>query len=131
MTKHNRSAAALLLLLGAGLLAGCSSQKAASEQNALAVPAGTTTNSAGTQPAPPEMGKAQGLFTSNGSKLAADYQRQCAGEKTPPENCEILRSLLVAEVVTDLELTERSKDQRGVQEALVALDLPDEPEIFI
>jgi hypothetical protein len=62
-------------------------------------------------------------------ELAADYEKQCAAETTPSEDCEILRSLLVVEVTTELRETEKSRDQRGTQEALAALDLVDEPEI--
>jgi hypothetical protein len=71
------------------------------------------------------------LNLAGASELAADYERQCGSEETPSEACEILRGLMVAEVTTALELTERSEDQRGTEEALTALDLTDEPEIVV
>jgi hypothetical protein len=71
------------------------------------------------------------LDVAGASELAGDYERQCANEETPSEECEILRSLLVAEMATALELIERSGDQRGTGEALAALDLTDEPDIVV
>jgi hypothetical protein len=71
------------------------------------------------------------LNLAGANELAADYERQCGGEETPSENCEILRSLMVAEVTTALELMERSGDQRGTEEALAALDITDEPEVVV
>ena len=43
----------------------------------------------------------------------------------------ILRNLLVVEVTSALEQIERSRDNRGTVEALVALDLRDDPEILV
>src|SRR5689334_2800684 len=62
------------------------------------------------------------LPASDSSKLIADYTRLCAAETTPSQQCEILRSLVVAEVSTALEIMQHSKDQRNVETALAALD---------
>jgi hypothetical protein len=120
----------LVALLAASAIVGCSSQEPAA---AAAAPAASAQTLPGPQtqtpPAPQSWEEALGVTGAN--ELAADYERQCASEETPSEDCEILRSLLVAEVVTALELTERSGDQRGTEEALAALDLADEPDIVI
>lgn len=74
---------------------------------------------------------AESLGRDDALKLATDYQKLCAGQATSSTRCEILRSLLVANVSTTLELIERSRDQRGVEQAMAALAFPDEPDIFI
>jgi len=116
---------AVLLLLAAGPLSSCSGTKTEAPTNAPRMPA------AGTQPAPIGQGQGEALGTSDGIELAADYQRQCGAEEKPSRDCEILRSLVVAEVTTALQEIERSRDQRGATEALAALDVSDEPEIVI
>lgn len=60
------------------------------------------------------------------------YDAQCpAGEEEPSLECEWLRGLVVADVVEALGTILDSRDQRGVEEALAALDLDDEPEVLI
>jgi len=60
------------------------------------------------------------------------YDEQCpADEDEPSLECEWLRGLVVADVVDALEAIEQSRDQRGVEEALAALDLDDEPEVLV
>jgi hypothetical protein len=116
---------AVVMLLVAGPLIGCSSQEPASSTPGTPLPA----VGAQTPPAPKSWAEALDLL--GGTELAADYERQCGSEEQPSEDCEILRSVLVAEVATALELAERSGDQRGTEEALAALDLADEPEIVV
>jgi hypothetical protein len=74
---------------------------------------------------------AESLGRDDAMKQAAGYHKLCAGEAAPSTRCEILRSLVVANVSTTLELIERSRDQRGVEQAMAALAFPDEPDIFI
>jgi hypothetical protein len=60
------------------------------------------------------------------------YDEQCpADEDEPSLECEWLRGLVVADVVDALEDISESRDRRGVEEALAALDVEDEPEIQI
>ena len=63
--------------------------------------------------------------------LISEYDEQCPEEEDPSLECEWLRGLVVADVVQALEEIEDSRDQRGVEEALAALDLEDEPEILV
>lgn len=60
-----------------------------------------------------------------------EYDAQCPPVEEPSLECEWLRSLVVAEVVGALEAIERSRDQRGVELALKALGVLDEPEVLI
>lgn len=59
------------------------------------------------------------------------YQEQCQAEEEPSLECEWLRGLVVAEVVESLEAIQDSRDQRGVEEAVAALDIDDEPEVLV
>ena len=124
MTQCPWSRAVLLLLLAAGPLSGCSGSQPPSETAAQQTAPGATASQeqAGS-------GAKEELGSGDAVELAADYERQCGAETKPSEDCEILRSLLVVEVTTALQETERSRDQRGTQEALAALDLFAEPEI--
>jgi len=63
--------------------------------------------------------------------LADAYEEACDDED--PENfaCGVFRSLVVVELVMALEELERSRDQRGADAALEALDITDEPEVLI
>jgi len=124
MTQCPSFRAVLLLLLAAGLLSSCSGSQAPSETAAQQTTSAAPAPQAQSGPAAKEE-----LGTGDAVELAADYEKQCAAETTPSEDCEILRSLLVVEVTTELRETEKSRDQRGTQEALAALDLVDEPEI--
>jgi len=63
--------------------------------------------------------------------LAIAYEKKCPKKKDASLECEILRSLVIAEVVFALEEIEQARDQRGAEEALLALDLADEPEVHI
>jgi len=117
--------AALSLLVIA--LAGCSSSQPASETTAQQTDAAAAaTAPAQTGPAPTEP-----LGTSDAVDLATDYQKQCASEATPSEDCEILRNLLVVEVSEALKEIEKSRDKRGTEDALAALELLDEPAILV
>jgi len=119
MTQHHAFCATLVLLLATGLVSGCSRDTSASAVNARA------------QSAPGGQQQGELLGTGDAIELAADYERQCSREEKPSRDCEILRGLLVVEVAIALEEIERSRDQRGTEEALAALDLADEPEIVI
>jgi len=77
-------------------------------------------------PASPPTGKSN-LSTD----LAISYEKKCPAVKEASLECEILRSLVIAEVVLALEEIEQARDQRGAEEALLALDLADEPEVHI
>lgn len=124
MIKHPLSFAAGLLLPCAVLLTGCS-QPSAPATSAAVPPVAA----AGAQT--PTTGQARGLATTETTKLFADYQSQCAGKKPRSRDCEILRSLVVAEIATGLQFMELARDQRGTAEALLALEFPDEPDIFV
>lgn len=63
--------------------------------------------------------------------LAIAYEKKCATMEDASLECEILRSLVIAEVVLALEEIERARDQRGTEQALTALDFGDEPEILV
>jgi len=127
MTAHLKLFGAVLpILLIAVALAGCSGSQPPSEATAQQTAQGAAIPPAQSGPAPTEP-----LGTSDAVELAADYQKQCAGEATPSEDCEILRSLLVVEVAEAMKEIERSKDQRGAQDALAALELLDEPAILV
>lgn len=124
MTNPQPFSTVLVLLIVTASLPGCSRQKSASVANASAAPAGA-------QAATPGQGRGDVPGTAGAIELAGDYRRQCGGKEELSQDCETLRSLLVAEVLTALRVTERSRDQRGTKEALTALDLADEPEIVI
>ena len=126
MKQHPIWSASILHLVFAGLLTGCSGSSAsAPNETAAPVAAAQTGAKAGAA------GQAQGLFTGDTNRLVADYKRQCAGKRPRSRDCEILRSLIVVEVVTGLEMTERSRDQRGTAQAMSALDFPEEPEVVV
>jgi len=59
------------------------------------------------------------------------YDAQCPTEEEPSLGCEWLRGLVVAEVVESLDAIQDSRDQRGVAQAVAALDIDDEPEVLI
>jgi hypothetical protein len=65
------------------------------------------------------------------SALFSTYDSQCSAEDDPSLDCEWLRGLVVADVVQALEEIQLSRDQRGAEEALAALDIVDEPEIVV
>ncbi len=116
------------MTLSIGAFAGCS-KDASSAQAANTPQTGVAAGATSTPPPGQEQGETLG--TGDALELAADYERQCAGEEKPSRHCEILRGLLVVEVAMALEEIERSGDQRGTQEALAALDFSDEPDILI
>ncbi len=123
-TPDIRSAAIIVLLITLPLV-GCSDQPAGAVQTAAAT-------SAAAQSAPTASGPA-GQLADNGDaiRLASDYTQKCAGQQKPSDAWEELRDLLVAEVSTALQTIQRSGDQRGVEQALAALEFPSEPELFI
>ena len=121
MTRHFAFRAVLPLLVAVSFLAGCSSSQPASETTAQTAPAATASQA--------QTGQSEALGTGDAVELAADYQRQCGSEANPSLDCEALHNLLIGEVTVALQEIERSRDQRGTQEALAALDLVDEPEI--
>jgi hypothetical protein len=65
------------------------------------------------------------------SDLAQAYRERCLDKRRGSRECELLRSLVVVETVAALEEIERSRDQRGAEQALVALQLDQEPEILV
>jgi hypothetical protein len=75
------------------------------------------------------------LRVKNGSYLStvlpAIYRERCIDDDGDERECGFLRSLLIVEVTMALEEIERSRDQRGADEALKALDLDDEPAVLI
>ncbi len=60
-----------------------------------------------------------------------EYSDRCPPSEELSLDCEWLRSLIVADVVEILEVFERSRDRRGAEKAMMALDVLDEPEILI
>jgi hypothetical protein len=63
---------------------------------------------------------------------AREYDTQCPTDDDEESlECHWLHALVVADVVEALEGIDHSRDKRGVEEALAALDLEDEPEILI
>jgi hypothetical protein len=121
MTMCHKFPAVFFCLIFTGALTGCSRDK----------PSTSSSPAAGASQSPAGQGAGEALGSADALALAADYERQCSAEEKPSRNCDILRSLLAAEVSVALQETERSRDQRGTQEALAALDLADEPEIII
>lgn len=63
--------------------------------------------------------------------LADAYEETCADEDADDFSCSVFRSLVVVELVMALEEMERSRDQRGADDALEALDIRDEPEVLV
>jgi hypothetical protein len=118
--------ASILLLALIGPLTGCSDSSASASDPGASPAVG---DQGVVKPA--GMGQAQGLLTGDSDALFADYKRLCAGKRPRSRECEILRSLIVAKVVLALEWTERTRDQRGVAQALTALEFPEEPEVFV
>ena len=60
------------------------------------------------------------------------YEDDCPSDRDELSlECEWLRGLIVAEVVEALEAIEESRDRRGMQEAVSALDIADEPEVLV
>jgi hypothetical protein len=59
------------------------------------------------------------------------YKQECKAGEQLSRDCEIMRSLLVVDAIMALEDIQRSRDQRGTEQALKALDLSWEPEILI
>jgi hypothetical protein len=126
MTARLTFRTVLQLLLVAIALGACSGSQPSSETTAQQTAAGAPAQPGQAGPAPTEA-----LGTGDAVALAADYEKQCASEAKPSEDCEILRSLLVVEVAEALKEIERSRDKRGTEDALAALDLVDEPEILV
>jgi hypothetical protein len=115
----------LILIVAVGLQAGCSNQ-----DSTFAFTASAAAQATSAQSSSGKGGWAEALSFDGNMRLAADYQRLCATGK-PAANCETLRNLLIAGTSTTLELIERSRDQRGTDQALAALAFPDEPDLFI
>lgn len=130
MTTRWMLSSSLGILLVAGPLIGCSRQEPGSSTPATPATSAPQTL-VGDQPPRPPQSWPEALNLPGAEELVADYERQCGGEGTPSEACDIRRGLIVAEVATALEMIERSGDQRGTEEALAALDITDEPEIII
>ncbi len=98
-----------------------------------APPAAETDVPAVAQEATPSEGQLPGNnpWPENKTGLISEYDEQCPAEDDPSLDCEWLRGLVVADVVQALEEIEDSRDQRGTEEALAALDIVDEPEILV
>lgn len=61
----------------------------------------------------------------------AVYQADCPRGSAPSLHCHWLRGLVVMTVVDGLQRLELSRDQRGVEVAMAALEVRDEPEVLI
>jgi len=60
------------------------------------------------------------------------YDSKCPDDDDDPSlDCEWLRGLVVADVVDALDTIAESRDQRGIDAAIAALDIDDEPEVVI
>ena len=123
---------AIALCLAVVCLIGCS-KKEPEADNATASSSAAESAQPDAEKAGEEAGDDTGeeLGTGDALDLAAEYEKQCAGQGSASRDCAILRSLLVVEVTFALEEIERARDQRGTEEALAALDLADEPEILV
>ena len=75
------------------------------------------------------------LRVRNGSYLSkvlpGMYRERCLEDEGDERECSFLRSLLVVELTMALEEIERSRDQRGADEALAALQLDQEPQVLV
>ena len=60
-----------------------------------------------------------------------EYEKKCSGAEEDNLDCAWLKGLVVAQTVEALEEIEYSGDQRGISEAMEALELEEEPEIQI
>lgn len=60
-----------------------------------------------------------------------DYEARCLDEDEISVDCELVRGLILAELLEDLEAIEYARDQRGVETALEALEIEDAPEVQI
>jgi hypothetical protein len=110
-------------LASALLVVGCSSDDAPSDVKTADPPAAESVG--------PELVQAGIQAQGSGFDPVRVYDARCsAGEEEPSLECEWLRGLAVADVVEALETILDSRDQRGVEEALAALDLDDEPEVL-
>ncbi len=113
-------------------VAGCSKGE---EESATPDPAPPATESAEPSPAQDAaLPSTQFAVQSQGSGFdpARAYDEQCPDDEDEPSlECEWLRGLVVADVVEALEAIEDSRDKRGVEEALAALEIDDEPEVLI
>jgi hypothetical protein len=124
MRRLLRFAVILPWLAAALLMAGCSDGDAPSDAETASPPA--------SEAAGPELVPARTQTKGSGFDPVRAYDAECpAGEEEPSIECEWLRGLVVADVVEALEAIGDSRDQRGVEEALAALDLDDEPEVLI
>jgi len=124
--RRQPSILATWLCLPAALIAlSCSNSEG--EQPAESTAAGEGLAEQRTEEAP----TTQAAVAPTRDDLLRDYEAQCSTEDESSLDCEWLRSLVVAEVVEELEAIERSRDQRGVELAMTALGVLDEPEILI
>jgi hypothetical protein len=115
---------AAAFLLSCAVFTGACSQSAASAGSGAA-PAGAAVTQT------PALRRGLKAAAADPTKLVADYLSQCGGKHPRSSECEILRSLVVADISVDLHIVERTRDQRGKEPALLALEFPDEPDIFI
>jgi hypothetical protein len=91
------------------ILAGCSKQESDTSASAESAPSGEPSTAA--DQAGEELGTADAVA------LAGEFAKQCSGDVVASRECTVLRSLLVVEVTFALEEIERSRDQRGTEEA--------------
>ena len=137
MSAPLRGLALASLLTSALWGTGCSDEApdqspAATQAAADRSPAAETAAESDEGAAAPESPELMRAGESNlSTDLAVTYRGKCAPARDPSLECEILRSLLIADVVMALEEIEQARDQRGTEEALAALDIDDEPEIQI
>jgi hypothetical protein len=118
------------------LTAGCSKNEEETSATQEAAPPSTQQDVAppSAQQDAARLPSTQFTVQSEGSGFdpARAYDEQCPDDEDEPSlECEWLRGLVVADVVEALEAIEESRDQRGVEEAVAALDIDDEPEVLI
>jgi hypothetical protein len=122
----------LVVLLFGGIPTACSNKPASAGNAAQSAARGPQSSAtAGSSGDAQKSDTPIALGTLGPMDLIADYERECVAPQTTSAHCEALRSVLVIETAMALEAIERSRDQRGVEEALAALDLRDEPEIIV
>lgn len=111
MRTERKVRTALCCLFALALCPGCTKSDAASQD----VPAAAD-RPAASEPA--------------GDPISA-YRKQCLTAARRTLECEVLRGLIAAHVAQWFDNLEEADDQRGVQPALTALGVVDEPEVLI
>src|SRR5438552_4469774 len=127
-TRHRIPAICLSVLLTT-FLGACSSEPAASA--AAAATSSSSSVAGGARQSTGGQSAASAQATGPAVDATAEYVPRCKDERQPSLACEVLRSLVVADVALGLRTIEKSRDKRGAQQALAALEQADEPDIVI